>query len=327
MPTMDETRSALEAGATRQELLTAGYPGSSITKAAKQLAGAGDGRRRQSAVRTAKGLAPTRLAAPAALPAPSSELVDKREVLQLRQLDNALLVEGQKTERLQPETPKPPTEVDNARAVVGLLGDLKTLFPAPEPSSQTPAAGGSKLSSEQLLNLDIKRLELEERQLVREEERELLQVEKKGELVKEIGGYISKGLDGFLKVLSEVNQASAPAATMRQPVELNPSPSPGGWSAGGTWTPPEKPKSIEEDAMQPEEYGRDNVYRLVQSAPVGEGLTYVQRRNLGLLDQRASTSRPIIPSNPNPPDVRPPPPGAQKARFFTGAKTYIRGSA
>jgi len=315
MPTMDETRSALEAGATRQELLAAGYPGSSVSKAQKQLKkGAGDGRR-QSAVRTAKvrpvGQSP-------ALPAPSDELTDKREQLQLRQLDNSLLIEGQKTERLQPEPPRPPTEVDNARAVIGLLSDAKSLFPPPEPSSQMPAAEG-KLSSGQLLELDIKRLEMEERNEVRLQERELQQVEKKTELIQEIAGYVGKGLTGFLQVLQEVS-ASAPAR--RQPVELNPSPAPGGWSDGGTWTPPAEPEFIEEDDMQPEEYGRDNVYRPAQSEPARQHiseLSYVQRKRLGLLDQRPTTSRGIV-------DIDRILPSGQKSRFFTGRRTYLRGS-
>jgi len=247
MPTMEEVRDALGAGATRQELLLAGYPGSSITKAQQQLkkAGAGDGRR-QTGPRRPKGstsnqLIPVRTVTPV-LPAPSSELADKREQLQLAKLANELTVEQQKTARLQPDAPES-NEIANARGVLGLMADAKALFPAPELSAQTPAAGGSKLSSEQESNLAIARMELEERQLIRGEERELQQVEQKAELIQEIGGHITRGLSGFLKVLSEipVSSASTPTSTTtarrRQPLELNPSPSPGGWSADGqTWT-------------------------------------------------------------------------------------------
>ena len=204
---MDEIRSALQSGASREQLESAGYKRSSIYQAAKQLkkAGAGDVRRRQSAVRTAKvGVTPII----PALPAPSSELSDMREQVALVKLGNDLAVAKQQAVRLKPETPEPPNEISNARAMIGLISDAKALFPAPEPSLQTPAAGGSKLNSEQLLNLDIARMEMEERQLVRGEARELEQAEKQAELVKEVGGYVSKGLAGFLKVLQEVKVAT-----------------------------------------------------------------------------------------------------------------------
>jgi len=219
MPTMEEVRSALESGATRQELLDAGFSGSSITKARQQLKkGAGDGRR-QSAVRTAK--VPPGGQSPA-LSAPSSELSDMREQVQLVKLGNDLAVAKQQAVRLQPETPEPPNEISNARAMIGLFSDLKTLFPAPETPVSTPAAEGSKLSSVQLLNLDIARMEMEERQLVREEERALQQVEQKAELVKEVGGHVSAGLSKFLGVLQEVKAATpARVPDVRAPA-LNP---------------------------------------------------------------------------------------------------------
>jgi len=164
MGVMDEIRSALQAGATREQLEASGYKRSSIYQGQKQLAKPGDGRRRrQTGPRGPIGVTPI---IPAALP-PSSELSDKREQLQLAKLGNELVVEQQKTVRLQPETPEPPNEISNARAMIGLFSDLKTLFPPPETLPQTPAAGGSKLNSEQLLNLDIARMEMEERNLVR----------------------------------------------------------------------------------------------------------------------------------------------------------------
>jgi len=309
MPTMDETRSALEAGATRQELLTAGYPGSSITKAVKQLkkAGAGDARRRPR-VQPAN-LVPAVRAITPVLPAPSDELTDKRESLQLRQLDNALLVEGQKSERLQPEKPeppKPPTEIENAREVVGLLGDLKSLYPAPEPSSQTPAAGDSKLSSGQLLELDIKRLEMEERNEVRLQDRELQQVEKKAELIQEIGGHFSRGLAGFLKVLQEVHQV-APAR--RQPVELNPSPGPSQPSSEGDMR---VRQYLVDGGIQTEDSDGSSTWeRLPSPGEDVSQLSISERRRLGLLNIRP----PVVQVQP----VAGPP---QKSRFFTGRRTW-----
>jgi len=215
MPTMQEVRDALGAGATRQELLAAGYAGSSVSKAQKQLKkGAGDGRR-QSAVRTAKvGVTPII----PALPAPSSELSDMREQVAMAKLGNDLAVAKQQAVRLQPETPEPPNEISNARAMIGLFSDIKTLFPAPEPSAQTPGPGDSKLSSVQLLNLDIARMESQERQLIREEERALQQVQQQAELVKEVGTHLSKGLGFLLKAFQETK--SAEPARVRAP--LNP---------------------------------------------------------------------------------------------------------
>jgi len=257
MGVMAEIRGALAGGATREQLEAAGYKRSSVYQAQKQLAKPGDGRRRakvQPAVPAVRSATP-------ALPAPSSELSDMREQVALVKLGNDLAVAKQQAVRLQPETPEPPNEITNARAMIGLFSDLKTVFPAPEPSVQPPGPGGSKLNSEQLLNLDIARMEMEERNLIREEERSLQQVAQQAELVKEVGGYVSKGLNGFLKVLSEVQAAPARRgfrqdAENRQPLELNSSSSPGGWSVDGkTWTKPvgmvpsENP--VSEIALQP----------------------------------------------------------------------------
>jgi len=215
---MDEIRSALQSGASREQLESAGYKRSSIYQAAKQLKKAGAGDRRQVAHRRAKvGVTPV---IPAALPAPSSELSDMREQVALVKLGNELAVAKQQAERLKPETPRPPTEIDNARAMLGFFSDLKTSFPPPEPSSQTPAAGGSKLNSEQLLNLDIARMEMEERNLIREEERDKLQVERQTELVQEVGGYLTKGLGTLVSAFREI-KATEPARVVRGPA-LNP---------------------------------------------------------------------------------------------------------
>jgi len=221
MGVMAEIRGALAGGATKEQLEAAGYKRSSIYQAQKQLVKPGDVRRRTKVQPANQVPNPIRVGSPA-LPAPSSELSDMREQVQLVKLGNDLAVAKQQAERLQPEPPKPPTEIDNARAMVGLFSDLKTLFPPPEPSAQTPGPGDSKLSSVQLLNLDIARMESQERQLIREEERALQQVEQQAELVKEVGGHISKGLGFLLKVFQEVKAATpARVPDVRAPA-LNP---------------------------------------------------------------------------------------------------------
>jgi len=100
--------------------------------------------------------------------------------------------------------------------MLGFFSDLKTVFPAPEPSAQPPGPGGSKLNSEQLLNLDIARMEMEERNLIREEERDKLQVERQAELVKEVGGYLTKGLGTLVSAFREI-KATEPARAVRGP--------------------------------------------------------------------------------------------------------------
>jgi len=219
MGVMAEIREALAGGATREQLDAAGYKRSSVYQAQQQLkkAGAGDGRRRAK-VQPANQVPAVRSATPA-LPAPSSELSDMREQVALVKLGNELAVAKQQAVRLKPETPEPPNEIANARAMLGFFSDLKTVFPPPETPVSTPAAEGSKLNSEQLLNLDIARMEMQERNLVRGEERELQQAERQAELVKEMGGYVSKGLAGFLKVLQETKAAEP--ARVRAPA-LNP---------------------------------------------------------------------------------------------------------
>jgi len=157
-------------------------------------------------------------------------------------LGNELTVEQQKATRLQPEPPRPPTEIDNARAMLGFFSDLKTSFPAPETPVSTPAA----VYRENELRIDIARMEMEERNLIRGEVLELQQAERQAELVKEVGGYVSKGLAGFLKVLQETK--SAEPARVRAPA-LNPKApaleggSPGKFpamiqSSPGVWTRP-----------------------------------------------------------------------------------------
>jgi len=216
MGVMAEIRSALQAGASREQLVASGFKRSSVYQGAKQLkVGAGDGRRRR--VQPASSL-PIRVGSPA-LPAPSSELSDMRDQVQLVKLGNDLAVAKQQAIRLKPEIPEPPSEIDNARAMIGLISDAKTLFPPPELSPLTPPAGDSKLNSGQLLNLDIARMEMEERQLIRGEARELQQVEQKAELIQEIGGHITRGLSGFLKVLQETKLVAP--ARVRAPA-LNP---------------------------------------------------------------------------------------------------------
>jgi len=317
MGVMAEIRGALAGGATREQLEAAGYKRSSVYQAQKQLVKPGDGRRRRK-VQPADQVPAVRSAVTPALPAPSSELTDMRDQVQLVKLGNELAVAKQQAVRLQPETPEPPSEIGKAKAVVGLLSDIKILFPAPEPSAQMPAAGGSKLSSEQESNLAIARMELEERQLLREEERDKLQVAKKTELIREVGGYISKGLSSFLGVLGEVN-AAAPAR--RQPIELNPA-EPESKRLGER-----PPESIEEDDMRPEEvYGEVNRYRPAEVPVPFPELTYVQKRKFGLLNQGESASRPFTPHLPNPPDIDRTLPLGQKARFFTGRRTYLRES-
>jgi len=256
---MAEIRSALQSGATREQLESSGFKRSSIYLARQQLAKPGDGRRRQTGPRGPIGVTPII----PALPAPSSELSDKREQLQLAKLANELTVEQQKTARLQPETPEPPTEISNARAMIGLFSDLKTLFPAPETPVSTPAAEG-KLSSVQLLNLDIARMEMEERNLIRGEARQLEQVEKQAELVKEVGGYVSKGLTSFLGVLREVKAATP--ARVRAPAQNAKAPALEGRSPGkfpamiqsspGVWIRPSPDTDVvpsEDVLLQPED--------------------------------------------------------------------------
>jgi len=251
MGTMAEIRGALAGGATREQLETAGYKRSSIYQGQKQLAKPGDGRRRTK-VQPANQVPAVRSVTPS-LPAPSGELSDMREQVQLVKLGNELAVAKQQAVRLQPETPEPPTEISNARAMIGLLGDAKALFPSPETPVSTPGPGGSKLNSVQLLNLDIARMEMEERQLIREEARDLQQAERQAELVKEMGGYVSKGLGTLVSAFREI-KATEPARAVRGPT-LNPKApalegeSPGKFpamiqSSPGVWTRPTPDKEL-----------------------------------------------------------------------------------
>jgi len=346
MGVMAEIRGALADGTTREQLEAAGYKRSSVYLGAKQLAKSGRG--------------PKAAPAPASVfqgpnhlrglvsgnPESSSALLDKREELQIRQLDNALTVEDQKADRLRkPEPGERPSAISELASMGRLIGAVRELTPAPV---QPMAQGG--LSSEGRYKLELAKMDSEEylakRKVDREADVETNKLEATEAWTKvggDVMGVVVKGVAEFL-----ANPGSAPA--LRQPVELNPNPNPGpgpgpgpgpdagGWSAGGTWTAPAEPEFIEEDDMQPEEYGRDNVYRpaevpgqvnrfrpATQSASAMGELSYVERRNLGLLDQRPTTSRPIVPHNPNPPDIDRILPSGQKGRFYTGKKTYVRG--
>jgi len=264
MGVMAEIRSALQAGASREQLEEAGYKRSSIYLAAKQLAKPGDGRRHGIVQRrTNPGVRP--VTPIAALPAPSSELSDKREQLQLAKLANELTVEQLKTARLQPETPEPPNEISNARAMIGLISDAKALFPAPETPVLTPVSRG--LSPVQQLEIDIKRLEMLERNEERAQVREQQAQERRTEVYQEIGGYISKGLTSFLGVLQEVKAATparvrAPALNANAKVPVLEGGGSGKFPAmirsadGKTWTRPVADNMVAENpvseiALQP----------------------------------------------------------------------------
>jgi len=343
MGIMGEIRGALAGGATREQLEAAGYKRSSVYQAQRQLkagAGAGDNPRRHGTAqrRANPGVLP--VTPIAALPAPSDELIDKREVLQLRQLDNALLVEGQKTERLKPETPEPPNEISNARAMIGLFSDLKTLFPAPETPVSTPAAEGSKLSSVQLLNLDIARMESQERQLIRGEARELEQAQQQAELVKEVGGYLTKGLGTLVSAFREIKatepaRVRAPALKIQRPPALG-GESPGKFPAmtrsadGQVWTRPMPDTDVGDSlatvAQPPDRPGGS----WVASADVetGEVISWAWAADPPVESVRERLRR--LRLNGGGVEVRPvvqaPERVDQKGRFFTGSKTYVGGS-
>jgi len=246
MGVMAEIRGALAGGATKDQLEAAGYKRSSVYQAERQLVKPGDGRRRAK-VRPADQVPAVR-SVTRALPAPSSELSDVREQVALVKLGNDLAVAKQQAVRLQPE---PPNEISNARAMIGLFTDIKALSPAPETPVSTPVT----VNRENELRIDIARMEMEERNLIRGEVWELQQVEQKAELVKEVGGYLTKGLGSFLKVLQEVKVATparlpgVPAA----PVLNHPRSDVGGWNSDrSVWTNPssEVPSSeIEADVI------------------------------------------------------------------------------
>jgi len=259
---MAEIRGALAGGATREQLEAAGYKRSSVYQAQKQLVKPGDGRRRRARVQPVTQVPAVRSATPALL-APSDELIDMRSQVALVKLANELAVAKQQAVRLKPETPEPPNEITNARAMLGFFSDLKTVFPAPEPTVSMPVARG--LSPVQQLEIDIKRLEMLERNEERAQVREQQAQERRTEVYQEIGGYLTKGLGTLVSAFQE-SKAATPAR-VRAPA-LNPkAPALEGESTGkfpamiqsspGVWTRPIPPNTdvvpSEEIMLKPED--------------------------------------------------------------------------
>jgi len=163
-----------------------------------------------------------------------AEVQAKRSELELSRLDNALVVEQSKSERLGKPPDHPPSELDKAAQavdvikglqelqqqptaldeavkVIGLLKDVKDLQQPTTRHQQPQPQPPNGLSWEQQLTLDIKRLESQERLEERAQEQEQRRVELRAETYSMVGRWVESGI-GFLGKIIQESKVDRPSA-------------------------------------------------------------------------------------------------------------------